>query len=79
MPESTEQNNHLIYPNWRLTSDHTSLTVDISIFKEYIQTRKQTLVKNSKEEKYFLDKLIEAIKEINIENLQSKEVLESTI
>jgi len=36
-------------------------------------------VKNSKEEKHFLEDLIEVIREINIANLQSIEVLKSTI
>jgi len=49
-PDFLEHNNHTIHPNWRLTSDYTSLTVNISIFKEHIQTRKYTLIKNSKEE-----------------------------
>ena len=37
------------------------------------------LVKNSKEEEYFLNKLIEAIKGINTENIQSKEVLKLVV
>ena len=77
--ESLEHNNHTIYPKWRLTSDYASLTVNISIFEEYIQTRKQMLVKNSKEEEYFIKELIEAIKSLNIENIQSKEVLGQNI
>ena len=36
-------------------------------------------MKNSKEEVYFLENLIEVIKKIDIANLQSREVLESTI
>ena len=52
-PESIEYNNYSIHPNWRLTSDHAPLTIDIFIFKEHSQTRKQTLVKNSEEEEYF--------------------------
>jgi len=37
------------------------------------------LAKNSKEEEYFLKKLIDAIKKINTKNIQSKKVLESII
>jgi len=37
------------------------------------------LAKNSKEEEYFLNKLIDTIKEINTEDIQSKEVLESVV
>ena len=77
--EFLKYDNHTIYSDWRLTSDYTPLTVNISIFKEYIQTRKQILVKNSKEEEYFLNKLIKAINEINTENIQSKEVLKFVV
>ena len=73
--ESLKHDNHTIYSDWRLTFDHAPLIINISIFEKHIQTRKLMLVKNSKEEKYFLNELIEAIKEINIENIQSKEVL----
>ena len=59
--------------------DHVSLIVNISIFEEYIQTRKCTLVKNSKEEDNFINNLIEAIKGMNMENIQSKEVLDQIV
>ena len=78
-PELIEHNNHSIHPNWKLTSNHASLTINISIFKEYIQTRRQMLAINNKEEEYFLNKLINTIKKINAENIQSKEVLKSVI
>ena len=39
-PESLEHNNYTIYPDWRLTSDHTPLTINISIFEKHIRTRK---------------------------------------
>jgi len=32
-PEFLEHDNHTIYPDWRLTSDHAPLIVNISIFK----------------------------------------------
>ena len=68
-------NNHSIYPDWRLTSDHTPFTVNIAIFEEYIQTRKYIIVKNSKKEENFISELIKAIKELNIENISNIEVL----
>jgi len=52
--ESLEHDNHTIHPDWRLTSDHALLTINIFIFKKYTQTRKQTLAKNSKKEENFI-------------------------
>jgi len=75
-PESLEHNNHTIHPDLRLTSNHASLTVDISIFEEYIQTKRCTLVKNSKEENKFVNELIETIKEMNTENIYNEDVLD---
>lgn len=45
----------------------------------YIQTKKCTIVKNSEEEKNFTAKLIEAIEELNIAHIISKEVFEQII
>jgi len=78
-PELMEHNNHSIYPNWKLISNHAPLTVNISIFKKHIQTRRQMLAINNEEEEYFLNKLINTINKINVENIQSKEVLKSVI
>jgi len=33
-PNSIEHNNHHIHPEWRLTSDHAPITIDIHIHKE---------------------------------------------
>lgn len=41
----------------------------ISIVKEYIQTRKQIIVKDSEEEYVFVKELIEAFKNIDMSNL----------
>ena len=49
------------------------------IIEEHIQTRKYTMVKNSKEEENFVAKLIRAIKRLSIENIPSKEVLEQIV
>ncbi len=52
-----------------LLQDYISLTVMISIVKEYIQTRKQIIVKDSEEEYVFVKELIEAFKNIDMSNL----------
>ena len=43
----------MIYPELKLLSDYTPLTIDIMIIKKYIQTKKHTIIKNSEEEKNF--------------------------
>ena len=78
-PESLEFDNHSIHLDLRLTSGHTPLTVNIAIFEEHVQTRKHMIVKNSKEEESFIEELIRAIKGLNTENIQSKEILEHII
>ena len=77
--ESLEHNNHTIHPDLRLTSNHASLTVDISIFEENIQTKRYTLVKNSKEENKFINELIETIREMNTENICNENVLDQIV
>ena len=34
--DSLKLNNHMTYPEWKLSLDHTSLTVNITIIEEYI-------------------------------------------
>ena len=78
-PTSLKYSNHLIHSNWHLTSDYTLLTINITILEEDIQIRKHTIIKNNKEEDNFIIKLIKAIKGLNTEDIQSKEVLEHII
>jgi len=49
--------NHLIYPEWQLISDHAPLTIVIPIVEEHINTRKCTIVKNSEKEQLFIKDL----------------------
>ena len=66
----------MIQPEWRLSLDHTSLTINIVIIKEHIQTKKHIIVKNSEEEITFLVKLSDLIIRLDIECISSKKVLE---
>ena len=75
-PDSLELDNHTIYPEWKLSLDHASLTVNIAIIEEHIQTKKHTLVNNSKKEENFIAELIKAVTRLNTENISSKEILE---
>ena len=72
----TELNNHLIYPDQRLTSDHASLTVSIPIVEENVITFKQSIIKNSEEEANFVKEVSSIIKNLNVFNLTDTDKLE---
>ena len=78
-PNSSELDNHIIHPEWKLSSDYASLTIDIVIIEEQIQTKKCIIIKNSKEENNFLAKLIESIKGLDTEYISSKKILEDIV
>ena len=78
-PFSTEFDNHHIHPDWRLTSDHTPITVNILIFNKCISTKKWSLIKNSEEETYFIEELTNIIKLMDMSSIQSIEALENII
>ena len=78
-PNSMEFNNHMIHPEWRLSSDYTPLTINITINKELIHIKMCTIVKNSEKENKFITELIKSIKGLNTENFSSKEVLEQVV
>ena len=76
---SSEYNNHCIHPDWRLTLDYDPITVNISIIEEHVQTKKQSLIKNSEEESHFINKLVYFLKSINTESIQSIDTFETII
>jgi len=69
----------MIYPDWKLSLDYTSLSVNITVIEEHVQTKKCTLVKNSKEEEKFIEELINTIAKLNTENISNKEMLEQIV
>jgi len=77
--DSSKHDHHHIYPDWRLTLDYVPITIDISIIEEHIQTKRQSLIKNNKEESHFIKELVCSIKSINTDAIQSIDALKSTI
>lgn len=71
-----EFNNHSILTNFQGPSNHASLSVHITIEKESIQEKKLTIVKNSEEEKEFINDLRNRISYIKTTNICNSEKLE---
>jgi len=78
-PNSLEFNNYTIHPKLQYLSNHTLLTVNISIIKEFVPDKQHMIIKNSKEENKFIFELIKAIKKIDTRNLMNKNLLELAV
>jgi len=76
---STELNNHSIYSDWQLTSDHAPLTVSIPIAEANINSSKLSITKNSKEEASFIKDISSIIKNLNISNMPDINKLENIV
>ena len=76
---SSKLNNHLIYLEWQLTSDHVPLSVAILIVEENINLTKFSIVKNSNKEMAFIQDIISSIKNLDISNLSDVKSLEDII
>ena len=63
--------NHFIHSDWHLALDYASLTITIFVIKKHIQTKKYITVKNSEKKKIFVNEVIKAIKDINMNNLSN--------
>jgi len=78
-PNSQEFDNHSIYPNWRLTSNYVPISVDISIVEEHIQTKKQSLIKNSEKKSHFIKEVILFLKSIHTHSILCVDILKMTV
>ena len=76
---SDKLDNHFIHSDWQLMSNHALLTVTILTVEEHIQTRKCTIAINSDEEKNFVKKLIDAIKNIGMSSLSNVDCLKKAV
>ena len=76
---SFEFNSHHIHPNWRLSSDHAPISIDIPIIDKHISTKQCSLITGSNKEKHFLKELTPFIKRLDISFIQSIDILKSTV
>jgi len=76
---SEKLDNHSIHPEWRLSLDHTPLTISIPIKEQYIHNRKCSIAKGSVEKKVFIKDIIKDFTTIDISNLTDIESLKITV
>ena len=76
---SSKLNNHLIHPDWWLSSDHATLTIFIFIVEENINMSKFSIVKNSKEEDSFIKNISSIIRNLDISDLSVIDKLENIV
>ena len=78
-PSSSEFNCYYIHPEWKLSSNHAPITVDIPISDENILTKQWSLIKESDEENQFIEDLIQVIKNLNTTSIQDAKSLEKVV
>jgi len=76
---SNELDNHSILPEWRLSSDHTSLIIDIPIFEEFIQTSKLAIFPNSEQETEFIKNVISNFSKLDTFNIVDIDKLDQIV
>ena len=74
--KSEKFDNHQIMLELHSSPDYASLSVSITIKEEYIQERKQIIIKNNEKEKRFINELRDKINNINTSNILNSETLE---
>ena len=76
---SRELNQHSIYSDSHLFSDHAPLSINISIDEEIICTSKLSIPQKSKQETAFVEKVISNFKNLDISNIADTEKLEHIV
>jgi len=76
---SNELDNHLIHLEWHLTSDHAPLTITIPIVKKSVNSTKYSIIKDSKEEAFFIKNVTTSIRNLNISNLSDTTSLDRAV
>ena len=76
---SEELDHHLILPDYRLSSDHVPLTIDILIDTEIIQSTKLSITPGSDQEKKFIQEVISNLSIIDTSNIDNTEKLDLVI
>jgi len=76
---SSELDQHSILPDFRLSSDHAPLSINIPIFKEIIQTSKLSLAPKSDQESTFIEDIILNFKNMDTSNIENTEKLERVV
>ena len=76
---SSKLNQHSIYLDCYLSSDHTPLTIIIPITDEIISISKLSIPQNSKQETVFVKEIISIFKNLETSNITNKDNLENTV
>jgi len=76
---SSKLNNHSIYPDWRLISNYTPLTVFIPIAEENINLSKFSIPKNSEEEVMFIKEVSSILDISDLSNINKLENVVNTL
>ena len=76
---SSKLNQHSIYPDQCLFSDHAFLSITIPIDDKFVNTSKLSIPPNSNQEKAFIKDIISIFKNIEITNITNNDNLENII
>ena len=76
---SPELDSHLIFPEIRLSLDHTPLSVEIPIIEEIFPSLEFTIYPNSNHKKAFIDEVILNFKTLNTNDMDEVDKLNHVV